>query len=205
MNRLIEGMGKNSPEEYDAIYQHRKMKGIDGFDMKRWKKLLQYYRGGRLIDLGCLDSMVPFYAKTWYPEEEVWAIDLAMEAISDMAQRFPEVLFQYGSVYDTKFPSNYFAYATAGELIEHLDDPEKFFKEAFRILKRGGMLALSTPLEETHAGEVDHERHLWSFNEKELEKLLKPYGTLKFKTLRSQFFPTYSYHFPNIIAYVKKT
>ena len=204
MKRLIEGMGDNSAKGYDEIYAKRKELGTDAQDYRRWKKLLQHYRGGKLIDLGCLDSMIPMMAKAWYPKAEVWGIDIAEEAIKDMQRQNPDALFQVGDVYDTLLPSNYFDYAVAGELIEHLDDPEKFLSETFRILKHGGILALSTPLGETHAGEVDNHRHLWSWEVEDMYTLMAPYGSVRTKVVGSQYFPTYTYHFPTIISFTKK-
>ena len=100
----------------------------------------------------------------------------------------------------------YFSYAVAGELLEHLEDPHKFIKEVFRILKPGGILALSTPLDEAREpGAIDSERHLWSFKVDDIMKILIPYGKIKIAILRSQYFPTYQYHWPIILAWVKKS
>ena len=165
---------------------------------------MKHYKGGRLLDAGCLDSLASPLAKEKYPKSEVWGIDTARGAILDMQERFPNVYYQVGDVYNTKFPDNYFAYIIAGELIEHLDDPQKFFKEAFRILKRGGILAVSTPLGETEEGEVDHLNHLWSFEEEDLIGLLEPYGKVWTRQMGSEFFPIYKYHFPTLLAFCSK-
>ena len=206
MKRLISGLGENSAQGYDTIYLSRKERGVDAFDLKRWKKLLKYYKGGKLLDAGCLDSLVPILAKESYPKAEVWGIDIAEEAVKDMARQYPDIIFTVEDVYKTKFPNNYFDYIVAGELIEHLDDPKKFFAEAFRILKRGGVLALSTPLaEENEVGAVDHERHLWSFLEEDMETLMGKHGAVWTKTLGSQYIPIYIYHWPNLLAFCRKT
>lgn len=205
MKRLIENLGKNSPEEYAGILLQRTLKGTDERDLKRWNKLVKFYRGGRFIDLGCLDSLAPILIKERYPKEEVWGLDYSRAAIEEMQQRYPYIYYQQGDVYDTKFPANYFSYITAGELLEHLDNPANFIKEAMRILKRGGTLALSTPLEETGAGEVDKDRHIWSFSIEDMDMLLGPYGKVTVKIMGSEYFPKYAYHFPTIICYCQKT
>lgn len=204
MKRLIPDLGENSPEEYSKIFLDRALKGVDEHDLKRWKKLIKYYRGGRFIDMGCLDSLAPILVKEQYPTEEIWGIDLAEEAIKEMSQRYPFIYYQVGDVYDTKFPDNYFSYIVAGEIIEHLDQPEKFFAEAVRTLKRGGVLAVSTPLEETGVGEVDGDRHLWSYSVQDMYDLLGRYGAVKTKIIGSDYFPVYKYHFPTLLAYLKK-
>ena len=88
MDRLLEGKGLNNPAEYDRIYFQREKQGVDAFDQKRWKKLLKFYKGGRLVDLGCLDSLVPVFAKEKHKDAEVWGIDVAEEAIKAMRIKY---------------------------------------------------------------------------------------------------------------------
>jgi trans-aconitate methyltransferase len=98
MKRLIEDLGENSPQEYDRIFFDRAIKGVNERDLKRWKKLIKHYKGGRFIDLGCLDSLAPILVKEAYPKEEVWGVDLAEEAIIEMAQRYPFVYYQKADI-----------------------------------------------------------------------------------------------------------
>lgn len=207
MKRLLADLGLNSTEEYNRIFALRAVKGVDEHDLRRWKKLIKFYHGGRFVDLGCLDSLCPVLIKEQYPREEVWGIDLAKEAVEEMSRRFPYkgLIFQEGDVYDTKFPDGYFSYAVAGEVMEHLDDPEKFIHEAMRILKHGGTLALSVPLgEEKEQGAVDADRHVWSFEVEDMKDLLGKYGRLTTKITGSDFFPRYVYRWPTLYAYVLK-
>lgn len=205
MIRLIEENNKNTPAEYNRIFNARKEQGIDKFDMRRWKKLLKYYRGGNLVDVGCLDSLVPLLAHERYPKAELWGVDVAEEAIIAMRRRMPYVNYQVRDAYETRFPDEYFDYAVAGEVIEHLENPKQFITELARIVKPGGVLAISTPLNEAiDPGAVDHERHIWSFDEQDIKDLLSPFGSVTLATLRSQKFPIYKYHFPNIIGWCKK-
>ena len=205
MEKLTEQSEKNSNLEYDKIYLKRKETGPNEQDVRRWKRLLKHYRGGRIIDLGCLDSLVPALVHERFPKAEVWGIDLAEEAIAGMKMKYPLVYFEVGDVYKTKYPADYFSYAVAGELIEHLERPEDFIKEAMRILRPGGTLALSTPKEEAiEVGAVDKDRHLWSFSSEDLESLLNSYGEVSIDVLGSRYFPIYAYHWPSLIAYCKK-
>ena len=173
--------------------------------MHRWRRLIKYYHGGRFIDLGALDSLATVMAQQKFPKEEYWAIDIAAEAMNLMRETYQNVYFQVGDVYETHFPKNYFSYAVAGELMEHLEDPQRFLAETFRILKSGGILAVSTPLEEAkEPGAVDKEHHLWSFTHEDMEELFKPYGEVWIRKMTSRYFPTYQYHFPTLLAFCKK-
>lgn len=196
----------NTPSEYNRIFKVRAETGIDPFDLKRWNLLLKWYKGGRIVDLGCLDSMVPVLAKGSHPKSEVWGLDHAKEAIDEMQARYPTILYHAGDIYDTKFINQYFDYVVLGEVLEHLEKPEEAIKEALRILKRNGTLAISVPLNEAiEPGAVDKDRHLWSFTLEDIKKLLgSSVRDIKYKVLGSQYKPVYQYHFPNLIVWCKK-
>jgi SAM-dependent methyltransferase len=49
------------------------------------------------------------------------------------------------SATDLPFDQNTFDWHVSFEVLEHIDDPETFFKEAARVLKKGGHLALTAP------------------------------------------------------------
>ncbi len=157
----------------------------DWFDLKRLKTLLKFFNGGKLLDLGSFES--PIYD---------WIIENGNYEEIEAKDWMPEKL---------KREDGYFDYVVMGQLLEHLDDPVKYFKEAMRVLKVGGVLALSVPLNETEAGEVDGEgHHLWSFSEQDIIDLLKPYGRYEIMILGSEHIPEYKYHFPHIIGFVQK-
>lgn len=200
MKRLVQE-NKNSPETFNQIFRERRP---DWFDKKRYKSLLKHWKGGRLIDMGCLWSEVPQRALYAQPDASVWGLDQAGEAIKVMAERYPEIKYVQGDVYDTQFPDKIFDYVVAGELIEHLERPQDFIKEAYRILKPGGVLALSTPLEEAREiGAVDKD-HLYSFDKQDILDLTKDFQKVEIKVVGSRFFPWYKYAFDTIICWAIK-
>jgi len=204
MKRLLDGIGQNSPEEYDRIFKVRQERGVDSQDLRRWKLLLKKFKGGIILDAGCLDSLVPVMALK-KPRTVAWGIDTSKTAIQEMQNKYPQVKYMVKNVYDTQFPDGYFDYIVAGELIEHLESPERFFKEAMRILAKDGTLAISTPLEEEKEfGAVDAHRHIWSVSVENITKMLKVYGKIQIRIIGSEFFPKYKYHWKSIIAFVTK-
>jgi 2-polyprenyl-3-methyl-5-hydroxy-6-metoxy-1,4-benzoquinol methylase len=193
----------NTPEEYDRIYRLRAEKVPDSQDLRRWRKLLRYYRGGNLVDLGCLDSLIIPMANENPKHGYLHGFDQTPEAIEDMAKKYRYAYFNTGDLYETGYGTGMWDYVVAGEVIEHLDDPQRFIHEAMRLVKSGGVFALSTPLNETEAGEVDKERHLWSYSRQDIHNLLEPYGEVVTTRLGSEWFP-YKYHFPTVIGYCFK-
>ena len=95
----------NTSEEYNRKYFERKKEGVDKFDLERWHLLIKYYKKGKLVDLGCLDSLVPILARKKDPQSEIWAIDIAEEAMQDMQSQYPSqrIFWQRADVYSTKF------------------------------------------------------------------------------------------------------
>lgn len=201
MRRLNIQNQLNSSEAFDKIFKEKKPNEMD---IRRWQELFKYYKGGHFIDLGCLWSYIPLWAKRRYPGFEIWAMDQAEEAIREMAEAEPSINYTVGDVYETLFPNEYFDYAVAGELIEHLERPHDFIKEVFRILKPGGKLALSTPKNEKK-GEVDEHRHLWSFTASDIRDLCRPYMRgAKIYEIPSWIERRMKYHHPYLICIITK-
>ncbi len=202
--KRIQTKNINTSEEYNRIFLERENKSYSTFDINRWKIMLKYFRGGRLIDLGCFDSYLCQLAKERFPNSKIWGIDFADKVIDFMSKQFPEIKFIVGDVFNLPFEDETFNYVTAGELLEHLESPHFFIKEAIRILKPGGVLSLSCPLEETGIGELDQDRHIWSISKQDIFDLLKSYGVVHIQILRSEQYPVYKYHFPIICVWVQK-
>lgn len=201
MKRLIHGLGLNSPKAYDEIFKERRKEEINWADMRRWKALLKYYKKGELlVDLGCLDSEIVNLIDSW----DYTGIDTAETAVEIMQYRHPEAYFIVRDIYNTKC-SGLFGYVVLGEVLEHLERPEDAVREAFSILKPGGVLAISVPLDEyKEPGAVDGDRHIWSFSKDDIKTLVEPYAKkVKIKILRSTWFP-YRYCWPQLIVYAWK-
>lgn len=203
MKKLPGKTKRNTPQEYDRIFLLREEKGVDPFDLRRWKMLLRFYKGGRLADLGCLDSLVGVIAKKKYPKSQVFGLDKAKGAIAAMQKRHPEVAWSCGDIEKEFYPGEYFVYVVLGEVLEHVQNPQAVVNEAYRILRKGGTLALSVPYDEAREpGAVDLERHLWSFDKEDIQDLLKSFGKVSVRVLRTR--ENEKYQFPVLIAYAQK-
>lgn len=205
MKKLPGGIEHNTAEEYDRIFREREQKGMNWSDKRRWKKLLRYYNHAnewKLLDLGCLDSGIPhmMYQKNY------WGLDVASGSISAMSEKNPFAHYKVGNLYQTDFPSGKFDYVVLGEVLEHLERPAHAVREAFRVLRSDGILAVSVPLEEAlEPGAVDIHRHLLSYSEEDILNLVEPYSLkTKTKILRSQWFPRYRYSWPTLIVWAWK-
>lgn len=125
-------------------------------------------KGARVLDGGCgLGDWTLFFARQGF---SVVGLDLSRQTVEQLKARFPEAEFSDGDIRHTTFPDNSFdAYFSWG-VFEHFESGlQDCVREAFRVLKPGGWLFVSVPL--------DNLRHslLGSFARPEM-----PSGNLRF-------------------------
>ncbi len=140
---------------------HYEEVGLDFSDFARIKLLLKLYSGGALLDIGCGISPLCLEASQ-LEKGEVWGIDFAGEMIKKLQEDYPQIHYVEGELLGLPFKEEQFDYVALGEILEHTENPKAVIKEAFRVLKTGGFLALSVPNKENAATHKD-KQHLWSF------------------------------------------
>ena len=138
------------------------------------RKVLERFKGGKLIDIGCLNSPLGIIAQKMFHSAEITLLDFSPSIVEFLEKNTPfEIVLS--DCRNTPFSDNTFDYVVAEEVIEHMEEPEALIKEAHRILKPGGTFVLSTP-----EGEVDNEcgggYHIWSFKLEDIKEMLAKYG-----------------------------
>lgn len=106
------------------------------------RKFYQYSFNKKIIlDVGCgVGDVSKGFCKT----NEVHGIDISIKNLRIAEQR--DIITKKCNIED-KFPykSDIFDIVICSEVIEHLFDPENTIRESYRVLKKGGMVLLSTP------------------------------------------------------------
>lgn len=85
-----------------------------------------------------------------YPDAQVTVLDVEPAFADAPCNRQPNVSFVCGTATDLPFADNAFDAVTMFDLIEHVPDDAAVMREAFRILKPGGVLLLTTPNADWH-------------------------------------------------------
>ena len=93
---------------------------------------------GRILDVGCgLGFLLSALASGW----EKHGVEVS-EFAAKHAREWGEICT--GTLADARFPGEYFDVVVMHHVIEHLEDPIATLLEAYRILRRGGVLLLGT-------------------------------------------------------------
>lgn len=166
----------NTLDYWNGVYREVK---ADEFYLKDPRYLIMANfasEGDRVLDVGCGDGGECFVVKTIRKTTDVFGIDISQTAIDKARRIYGSVgTFKLGSATEIPYPDDFFDLVICGEVLEHLEDPEKAIKELLRVVKKGGRLLISTPYKETMVKIVSFE-HLWSFDGKTLCKFCKKYA-----------------------------
>jgi radical SAM superfamily enzyme YgiQ (UPF0313 family)/2-polyprenyl-3-methyl-5-hydroxy-6-metoxy-1,4-benzoquinol methylase len=97
---------------------------------------------GKLLDVGCAKGLFLHLAQKrgWQP----YGVEISRPAAAFARQEFGLEVFN-GTLEQAQFPPESFDVVSLWDLIEHLDDPFGFLREAARVLKPGGIIVILTP------------------------------------------------------------
>lgn len=162
----------NTPEHFDHWLERLDLK-FGTSDIERIELLARHFDGGVYVDVGVFDSPMPKTLSERFPDAEIHALDFAPKVIETFQPLCPKVKYQViETCYHLPYQDNSVDYVVAGELIEHLEEPQKFIDECNRVLRKGGWLAISTPHEEAEkTSKIGGPMHLWSYDKKDLEDM----------------------------------
>ena len=147
---------------------------------RKIKVIEKYKKSGRLLDIGCAAGFFMEVAKesNW----ETFGVEISEYASNYARERGLNVLT--GDLAEIDFPDEYFDVITMWEVIANLTDPRKNLIEAHRILKKDGLIVISTGninsiFARFHG--INWEilspgGHLYYFSQKTIGKMLKRTG-----------------------------
>lgn len=145
-------------------------------------------RGRRLLDVGAGNGAYLLQASSagW----EVTGVEPDAAAVA--AARAVGLDVRQGGIEALRSEPGSFDVITMNHVIEHVHDPRTVLKEAFALLRSGGLLFLETPSVSSHGHQrfgrnwrgLEPPRHLVLFNWDSLEQLLREVGFSGIKRIR---------------------
>lgn len=174
-----------------------------------WLKIIRRYKkDGKILEIGCAAGF--FLEVAQEKGYDPYGVELSEISGEYAKRRFKEKVF-IGAVEEARHPDESFDIISMFDLIEHIPYPEDIIKESFRLLKRDGIVAISTPNTNSLSHKLMRSRwthykaaeHLFYFSPCSISFLLKKYGftplqitaaakALSLRYLESQFkvYPT---------------
>lgn len=143
---MEKGKGQNKKAEKEFFDRFDQTGGYDALDGSGYRKILDFMqgkikdrKGTTIIDMGCGSGAFTSYLSEGYPQSHVVGLDISTGCIKRARKDFPGLDFVVGDVEKTRFKPNYVDIVWYSGILHHFPDFSKVAKEAFRILKPGGL------------------------------------------------------------------
>jgi ubiquinone/menaquinone biosynthesis C-methylase UbiE len=147
----------DSLEGYDLAARHYdEMEGyLNSFEKDNLFYLLKNVRDKKILDVGAGTGRVSVALKR--NGAKVTALDLSEKMLAILKRKEPAIEIVIADAEELPFPDESFDVIVAAFLIVHLSNPQRFFDEAYRVLKDGGQL-LITNINQKEPPEVKTEK-----------------------------------------------
>jgi 2-polyprenyl-3-methyl-5-hydroxy-6-metoxy-1,4-benzoquinol methylase len=99
----------------------------------------------RLLDIGCGVGEVTLYLQQALHAHEAHGVDIAQSSVETAQRKGVRALIADLNTEDLPYEADHFDVIFAGEIIEHLFDPDHFLQEVHRILTARGVAVFTTP------------------------------------------------------------
>ena len=124
------------------------MVDVEAIRKKRTQLLLELMKrkgNARVLDVGCQSGELCH--QLLQLGHEPYGIEIVEELIDTARARYPQIRFELADCEKhLPFADKFFDVVWAGDVIEHIRFTDVFVNEINRVLKRGGIFALSTPM-----------------------------------------------------------
>ena len=103
---------------------------------------------GEVLDMGCADGMFSKVILDGTGAKKLIGIDVLKSSVNWANKHWKKQIkmtFKVGDAHNLKYKNNTFSAVFAMEVLEHVHEPVKVFKEVKRILKKGGYAVFLVP------------------------------------------------------------
>ena len=181
---------------YDKYWSTNKF--INSLQLRRCVKILEYFtvvkrkiRKPLILDLGSGDGRLTAFLGQFGMTD---AVELSQQAVDKANELYPHVNFQQGDALAFDFKDKTYDVIVSQEVLEHIEDKDKYVSVCHKVLKPKGYLILTTP----NKNVLDHmtEGKTWSdqpielpVSKRELKKILRQqnFKILKYESIVMNF------------------
>lgn len=198
-------------------YKEKKERQFEVENLIRINKIVNMVPEGkqRVLDLGCYNGLV--LDKLKQKGHEVYGIELSEYGLSECKRKKIPVLKYDLNLFPYPLKSNTYDVIILGEVIEHVLSPDQILNEAKRMLKKKGILIITTPNLAALTRRIkllvgvnpnidvsleDSSGHIRYYTFSSLTKLLSNYN-FKIEKEDSDFILFNRFRFPNLVNMFK--
>lgn len=179
--KRIKDLNPNTQTYWNGVYSgeanrvkyEKETFGPSGDSQRFFRVLEEIKNGDKVLDIGCGIGVLTRMIKDAYPAAEVWGTDIASSTIEDNTAQHPDITYKHLLIGEQgAVPTEYFDVVFSGEVLEHIEDPQQLFLDAYSYLKPGGKFIVTTPL----LNRIASTEHIWSFEYSDIEQMSKETG-----------------------------
>ncbi len=178
-------------ENYYSVYAYESEKEIPKATKVSIENLLdkfkKYRKNNRMLDVGCGEGWILEMAKTrgW----EVYGTEFSSKAIDICSKK--GIKMYSGTLKAENIDERDFDIIVSTETIEHINNPREEVSNFYRLLRKGGLLYITTPNFNSYLRRmlkdkydiIKYPEHLAYYTKRTLNKLLQDSGFLKLNLL----------------------
>lgn len=149
-NRSAEQLHENVPPDwyFKSIRHNIFQKYWHNRRFEEVKKLADPVKNGKVLDIGSADGVFTRELLDATKASNIIGIDVLAHSVdwaNNHWKRNKKMSFEVGNAHKLDFKANTFDAVFALEVLEHVHDPVKVFKEIKRVLKKGGYAIFLVP------------------------------------------------------------
>ena len=144
-------INKDSPYLPKSQFKHRLASFKTNVAYRVWKRKLAAYGGFRkdsrfkLLEVGCGPGYYLRCAERWFPNCEIYGLDIDNSLVEFAKMHVKKATIIRHDGQEIPFPDRTIDVVVSLQVIEHIEKPERFFAETYRVLKENGLLLIAAP------------------------------------------------------------
>ena len=167
-------------ETYDDYYKTDFGKKVDLIEKNIVRHLLSQLPRGKALEIGSgTGHWTKFFKHLGF---DIIGVDISDKMLEIARKKLPNIQFVKADATSLPFDDETFDYVFAITAFEFIENQEKAFQEAFRVLKTGGYFLIGALNLNSELGQHKHESKTFKnakfFTPQQLEQILKNYGSV---------------------------